>query len=287
MNIKTIFNMIELFKENIDKTDLLHQNKQINSLINELKKLEQSNNDLLLESYKNQVNLKAGDIIKIDNNVHDNKNLIYIKDLLFEVPSFPSKTKEKVLVLETIDLSNPSTYYFNARDNKIPLKNFEFSKIKNIELVHNIDYDIIKSFFENNAKLNQIIISRSIFDSSKNEFILANTNDYVKKGYTLVHSIDGINLLKNNVVSIYGKINDIDKFSNSYRELYLKLNNLKLETLREKDIIYKTNEYDQLLKNINDNLIGDIEKLIEINDIQNNLSEKIFDTNQLECELNR
>lgn len=287
MDIKTIFNMIELFKENIDKDNLLQQNKQINTLINELKSLEQSNNDLLLDAYKTQVNIKVGDIIKIDNNVHDNQDLIYVKDLLFEVPSFPSKTKEKVLVLETINLSNPSTYYFNARDNKIPLRNLEFSKIKNIEFINNIDYNIIKSFFENNAKFNQIIISRLIFNSSKNEFILSNTNDYVKKGYTLVYPIEGVNVLENNVVSIYGGIIDVSKFSNSYRELYLKLNDYKIEAAKEKDMLYQTNEYDELLKNINDNLIGDIEKLIEINYLQNNLSEQIFDSNSLENEFNR
>ena len=68
----------------------------------------------LAEQDKNIINFKLGDVVKINNEI------LYIKDIRHDKPDFPSKTKENVLVLETINLSNPSTYYFNSRDNRTP-----------------------------------------------------------------------------------------------------------------------------------------------------------------------
>ncbi len=213
MDSSTMINMLEIFKNNLDKIDLVQQNKQINILIDNLKLLESANLVRLAEQDKNIINFKLGDMVKINNEI------LYIKDIRHDKPDFPSKTKENVLVLDTINLSNPSTYYFNSRDNRTPSRSLEFSKLKNIEYLNNVDFETIDKFFQNNAKYNQILVSRLIFDTSNNEFNLKNTNDLYKRQKSLVYDIQGIEVLSNSVVRTYNYINDFDLFSNQYREL--------------------------------------------------------------------
>ena len=72
----------------------------------------------------------------------------------------------------------------------------------------------------------------------------------------------------------YGKINDFEIFSNSYRDLYLKLNKFLLSNLKPKD-------YDKKLEEINTNLLSNLNELLKINEKQIELSNKIFDFNNI------
>lgn len=281
MDSSTMINMLEIFKNNLDKIDLVQQNKQINILIDNLKLLESANLVRLAEQDKNIINFKLGDMVKINNEI------LYIKDIRHDKPDFPSKTKENVLVLETINLSNPSTYYFNSRDNRTPSRSLEFSKLKNIEYLNNVDFETIDKFFKNNAKYNQILVSRLIFDTSNNEFNLKNTNDFYKRQKSLFYDMQGVEVLNNSVVRTYNYINDFDVFSNSYRELYLKIHENDLDSFRQDDLEFRTNTYDDYLDKINNLLLDDLDKLFEINEIQKELSNKIFNYKEIEHNFDR
>lgn len=281
MDSSTMINMLEIFKNNLDKIDLVQQNKQINILIDNLKLLESANLVRLAEQDKNIINFKLGDMVKINNEI------LYIKDIRHGKPDFPSKTKENVLVLETINLSNPSTYYFNSRDNRTPSRSLEFSKLKNIEYLNNVDFETIDKFFKNNAKYNQILVSRLIFDTSNNEFNLKNTNDFYKRQKSLFYDMQGVEVLNNSVVRTYNYINDFDVFSNSYRELYLKIHENDLDSFRQDDLEFRTNTYDDYLDKINNLLLDDLDKLFEINEIQKELSNKIFNYKEIEHNFDR
>ncbi len=281
MDSSTMINMLEIFKNNLDKIDLVQQNKQINILIDNLKLLESANLVRLAEQDKNIINFKLGDMVKINNEI------LYIKDIRHDKPDFPSKTKENVLVLDTINLSNPSTYYFNSRDNRTPSRSLEFSKLKNIEYLNNVDFETIDKFFQNNAKYNQILVSRLIFDTSNNEFNLKNTNDLYKRQKSLVYDIQGIEVLSNSVVRTYNYINDFDLFSNQYRELYLKIHEDDLDSFKQDDLIFRTNTYDDYLNKTNNLLLDDLDKLFEINEIQKELSNKIFNYKEIEHNFDR
>lgn len=281
MDSSTMINMLEIFKNNLDKIDLVQQNKQINILIDNLKLLESANLARLAEQDKNIINFKLGDMVKINNEI------LYIKDIRHDKPDFPSKTKENVLVLDTINLSNPSTYYFNSRDNRTPSRSLEFSKLKNIEYLNNVDFETIDKFFKNNAKYNQILVSRLIFDTSNNEFNLKNTNDLYKRQKSLVYDIQGIEVLSNSVVRTYNYINDFDLFSNQYRELYLKIHEGDLDSFKQDDLIFRTNTYDDYLNKTNNLLLDDLDKLFEINEIQKELSNKIFNYKEIEHNFDR
>lgn len=281
MDSSTMINMLEIFKINLDKIDLVQQNKQINILIDNLKLLESANLVRLAEQDKNIINFKLGDMVKINNEI------LYIKDIRHDKPDFPSKTKENVLVLDTINLSNPSTYYFNSRDNRTPSRSLEFSKLKNIEYLNNVDFETIDKFFQNNAKYNQILVSRLIFDTSNNEFNLKNTNDLYKRQKSLVYDIQGIEVLSNSVVRTYNYINDFDLFSNQYRELYLKIHEDDLDSFKQDDLIFRTNTYDDYLNKTNNLLLDDLDKLFEINEIQKELSNKIFNYKEIEHNFDR
>ena len=264
--------IITIFNENIDENDLFKQNKQIEVLIDSLKNIKQDNLNKLSKKEREINPFKIGDLITIQNDkFHD---IHYIKDIRFDAPSFPSKIKENVLILETINLSNPSTYFFNSRDNKIPTRNLELSELKVLNHIQNLDYNTIKEFLENNAKYNQIIISRLVFNSSENQFNLNKTNEIVKNNMVLFHELEGIELLKrnpnSNSLQTYSKINDFEIFSMSYRDLYLKLNKALLSNLKPKD-------YDKKLEEININLLSDLNELSKINEKQIELSNKIFD----------
>ena len=156
--------------------------------------------------------------------------------------------------------------------------NLEFSELKVLNHLQNLDYNTIKEFLENNAKYNQIIISRLVFNSSENSFNLSKTNDLVKNNIILFHKLEGIELLKRNPnfnsLQSYGKINDFEIFSMSYRDLYLKLNKSILSNLKPKD-------YDKKLEEININLLSDLNELSKINEKQIELSNKIFDFTDL------
>lgn len=281
MDSSTMINMLEIFKNNLDKIDLVQQNKQINILIDNLKLLESANLVRLAEQDKNIINFKLGDMVKINNEI------LYIKDIRHDKPDFPSKTKENVLVLDTINLSNPSTYYFNSRDNRTPSRSLEFSKLKNIEYLNNVDFETIDKFFQNNAKYNQILVSRLIFDTSNNEFNLKNTNDLYKRQKSLVYDIQGIEVLSNSVVRTYNYINDFDLFSNQYRELYLKIHEDDLDSFKQDDLTFRTNTYDDYLNKTNNLLLDDLDKLFEINEIQKELSNKIFNYKEIEHNFDR
>lgn len=263
--------IITIFNENIDENDLFKQNKQIEVLIDSLKNIKQNNLDKLSKKEQEINPFKIGDLITIQNDKFN--DIYYIKDIRFDVPSFPSKRKENVLILETINLSNPSTYFFNSRDNKIPTRNLEFSELKVLNQIQNLDYNTIKEFLENNAKYNQIIISRLVFNSSENQFNLNKTNELVKNNIVLFHELEGIELLKRNPnfnsLQSYGKINDFEIFSMSYRDLYLKLNKSILSNLKPKD-------YDKKLEEINTKLLSDLNELSKINEKQIELSSIIF-----------
>lgn len=263
-NIKDI---IKVFNENISKDDLIKQNKQINVLIENLKNIEKENLKILSEQERSKNKFKINDLISINDEVH------YIKDIRFDKPSFPSKVNDNVLIFETINLSNPSTYFFNSRDNKIPTRNLELSELKVLNHIQNLDYNTIKEFLENNAKYNQIIISRLVFNSSENQFNLNKTNEIVKNNIVLFHELEGIELLKrnpnSNSLQTYSKINDFEIFSMSYRDLYLKLNKALLSNLKPKD-------YDKKLEEIDINLLSDLNELSKINEKQIELSSIIF-----------
>ena len=264
--------IITIFNENIEENDLFKQNKQIEVLIDSLKNIKQDNLNKLSKKEREINPFKIGDLITIQNDKFN--DIHYIKDIRFDVPSFPSKIKENVLILETINLSNPSTYFFNSRDNKIPTRNLELSELKVLNHIQNLDYNTIKEFLENNAKYNQIIISRLVFNSSENQFNLNKTNEIVKNNIVLFHELEGIELLKKNPnfnsLQTYSKINDFEIFSMSYRDLYLKLNKALLSNLKPKD-------YDKKLEEININLLSDLNELSKINEKQIELSNKIFD----------
>ena len=188
--------IITIFNENIDENDLFKQNKQIEVLIDSLKNIKQNNLDKLSKKEQEINPFKIGDLITIQNDKFN--DIHYIKDIRFDVPSFPSKIKENVLIFETINLSNPSTYFFNSRDNRIPTKNLELSELKVLNHLQNLDYNTFKEFLENNAKYNQIIISRLVFNSSENQFNLNKTNEIIKNNMVLFHKLEGIELLKPN-----------------------------------------------------------------------------------------
>ena len=188
--------IITTFNENIDENDLFKQNKQIEVLIDSLKNIKQDNLNKLSKKEREINPFKIGDLITIQNDKFN--DIHYIKDIRFDVPSFPFKIKENVLIIETINLSNPSTYFFNSRDNKIPTRNLEFSELKILNQIQNLDYNTIKEFFKNNAKYNQIIISRLVFNSSENQFNLNKTNEIIKNNMVLFHKLEGIELLKPN-----------------------------------------------------------------------------------------
>ncbi len=264
--------IITIFNENIEENDLFKQNKQIEVLIDSLKNIKQDNLNKLSKKEREINPFKIGDLITIQNDKFHDIN--YIKDIRFDKPSFPSKVNDNVLIFETINLSNPSTYFFNSRDNKIPTRNLELSELKVLNHIQNLDYNTIKEFLENNAKYNQIIISRLVFNSSENQFNLNKTNEIVKNNIVLFHELEGIELLKrnpnSNSLQTYSKINDFEIFSMSYRDLYLKLNKALLSNLKPKD-------YDKKLEEININLLSDLNELSKINEKQIELSNKIFD----------
>ncbi len=259
-NIKDI---IKVFNENISKDDLIKQNKQINVLIENLKNIEKENLKILSEQERSKNRFKINDLISINDEVH------YIKDIRFDKPSFPSKVNDNVLIFETINLSTSFTYFVNSRDNKIPTRNLDFLDLKGISYLNNINFDVIKDFFKNNAKYNQIIASRIVFNSTENKFSLYNSNELYKQNKAIIHEIEGMDLIKskNKNSPSYFQINDFELFSKKYKELYFKIN---------EPFILEQKEYKKTIQSLHDSLSKDLEELKIINDKQLELSSIIF-----------
>ncbi len=259
-NIKDI---IKVFNENISKDDLIKQNKQINVLIENLKNIEKENLKILSEQERSKNRFKINDLISINDEVH------YIKDIRFDKPSIPSKVNDNVLIFETINLSTSFTYFINSRDNKIPTRNLDFLDLKGISYLNNINFDVIKDFFKNNAKYNQIIASRIVFNSTENKFSLYNSNELYKQNKAIIHEIEGMDLIKskNKNSPSYFQINDFELFSKKYKELYFKIN---------EPFILEQKEYKKTIQSLHDSLSKDLEELKIINDKQLELSSIIF-----------
>ncbi len=285
MEKQKIYNILNVFLENYDENDLKKQNKQINLLIEEINHLEKENSNEIVALNNNENIIKKGMLLKIGDILYCLNDFKYEKEKSL-------KDKNKVLLMELINLNSPFTYYMSGRNNAIHLSDLKYEKNKNkIEVIDsNNNLDLIKEYVFEKAKFNQIIFSRIHFDSNINVFNLNNTNHFTKRTNKIMFpKIEGIELVKDDIISSYNKIIDIDLFKESYLNEFLKYNPLRKVNCFDGDSIYidsyTKKNYIEDYDNILNNLSNDIEKILEIQNNLDRLENQIFNKDNLNMDI--
>ena len=281
MEKNKIKNIFYIFLNNYDELDLSKQNKQINILLEELKNIEQLNLKEIVDLNKSTNTIKVGNLIKIENNLYCLNNFIYDKENF-------SKNKDKILLMELINLDSPFTYYMSGRNQSINFRHLNFEKNKNkIEIVNNENnLELIKNYVFEKSKFNQIIFSRIHFDTNENMFNLNNTNHfeskYKKKMFPI---INGIEQTTDNIVSSYNKITNFDLFKEDYKKVFFNYNPLKeINCLDDEPVYiysYTKDDYNEDLEKSNYNLDMDLDILFNIQKNLNEFEEIIFNQNNI------